>query len=116
MLGWLRKRKRDSINAPFHWVGEVVRDGMYVSPPLESPQGRAVARLGMRLGSAFDLGEGGPGGWVILYEPELHLGKNDVGAPAEARPALGAVKPLLEAVGPPNRAQPALHSLPLLPV
>jgi len=81
MLGWLRKRKRDIINAPFHWVGEVVKHGMYVSPPLESPQSRAVARLGMQLGSAFDLGEGGPGGWVILYEPELHLGNNDVLVP-----------------------------------
>ena len=24
-------------------------------------------------GSPFDRGRGGPGGWIILYEPELHL-------------------------------------------
>jgi Uma2 family endonuclease len=28
----------------------------------------------MDLGSAFHRGRGGPGGWIILYEPELHLG------------------------------------------
>ncbi len=28
----------------------------------------------MDLGSAFHRGRGGPGGWLILYEPELHLG------------------------------------------
>ena len=25
------------------------------------------------LGPPFDFGDGGPGGWTILYEPELHL-------------------------------------------
>ena len=29
----------------------------------------------MKLGGAYDLGETGPGGWVILDEPELHLGR-----------------------------------------
>jgi Uma2 family endonuclease len=28
----------------------------------------------MLLGTPFDLGEGGPGGWLIVDEPELHLG------------------------------------------
>jgi len=26
------------------------------------------------IGPPFDRGRGGPGGWVILFEPELHLG------------------------------------------
>jgi Uma2 family endonuclease len=30
--------------------------------------------LGARLDGPFDSGEGGPGGWIILDEPELHLG------------------------------------------
>jgi Uma2 family endonuclease len=29
--------------------------------------------LGVELGGPFDRGKGGPGGWVILDEPELHL-------------------------------------------
>jgi Uma2 family endonuclease len=28
----------------------------------------------MHLGSPFQTGRGGPGGWWIIYEPELHLG------------------------------------------
>lgn len=28
----------------------------------------------MGLGGPFQFGQGGPGGWWILYEPELHLG------------------------------------------
>jgi Uma2 family endonuclease len=30
----------------------------------------------MDLGSAFHRGRGGPGGWIILDEPELHLGEH----------------------------------------
>ena len=32
------------------------------------------------MGGPFDHGRGGPGGWRILFEPELHLG-NDVAVP-----------------------------------
>ena len=28
----------------------------------------------MKLGPPFNFGDGGPGGWVILFGPELHLG------------------------------------------
>ncbi len=28
----------------------------------------------MEVGNPFDRGQGGPGGWIILDEPELHLG------------------------------------------
>ena len=27
----------------------------------------------MKIGGPFDLGEGGPGGWLLLDEPEVHL-------------------------------------------
>jgi len=30
----------------------------------------------MKLGPPFDLGDGGPGGWWIIDEPELHLGRD----------------------------------------
>jgi hypothetical protein len=30
----------------------------------------------MRIGPPFDEGQGGPGGWRILYEPELHFGRD----------------------------------------
>ena len=34
----------------------------------------AASVLGMDVGSPFERGRGGPGGWWVLYEPELHLG------------------------------------------
>lgn len=55
-------------------VGEIVEGELYVSPRPASPHARATSRLGMKLGGPFDLGEGGPGGWLIVDEPELHLG------------------------------------------
>ena len=32
--------------------------------------------LGAQLITAFHLGRGGPGGWWVLFEPEVHLGDN----------------------------------------
>lgn len=34
----------------------------------------ASSRLLGRIGTPFDLGDGGPGGWWIIFEPELHTG------------------------------------------
>ena len=34
---------------------------------------RAASSLGGELYGPFDRGRGGPGGWIILNEPELHL-------------------------------------------
>jgi hypothetical protein len=34
----------------------------------------AASAIGEELGPPFKRGRGGPGGWVILFEPELHLG------------------------------------------
>ncbi|HZH75540.1 MAG TPA: Uma2 family endonuclease, partial [Archangium sp.] len=53
---------------------EIVDGELYVSPRPASPHARAATRLGAVLDGPFDQGEGGPGGWIILYEPELHLG------------------------------------------
>ena len=32
--------------------------------------------LGGDLWQPFHRGRGGPGGWILLYEPELHFGRN----------------------------------------
>jgi Uma2 family endonuclease len=55
------------------------RRGPYPSThPRPAPRhARASSSLGFKIGSPFDQGEGGgPGGWWILDEPELHLGEN----------------------------------------
>lgn len=39
---------------------------------------RASSVLARRIGTAFDDGIGGPGGWWIVIEPEIHLGSDVV--------------------------------------
>ncbi len=63
----------DVLAAPDHVVAEVVRGVLHTQPRPAAPHARASSRLGAELGGPFDRGRGGPGGWVILDEPELHL-------------------------------------------
>jgi Uma2 family endonuclease len=58
---------------PPNMVGEIVHGVLYANPRPASPHARAATKLGSRLGPPFDDGHDGPGGWVILFEPELHL-------------------------------------------
>jgi Uma2 family endonuclease len=58
---------------PDNVVGEIVDGELHVSPRPAILHARAASRLGSRLGAPFDEGMGGPGGWIILDEPELHL-------------------------------------------
>lgn len=63
------------IDPHFYDVREFIR-GIEMMSPRPAPAHALVAsNLGMRLGPPYHFGEGGgPGGWWILFEPELHLG------------------------------------------
>lgn len=63
----------DVLGAPRHLVAEVLFGVLHTSPRPGVPHARAASRLGSELGGPFDRGRGGPGGWVLLDEPELHL-------------------------------------------
>ncbi len=67
---------QDVLDAPPNMVAELVGGALHLHPRPAPRHARAGSTLGVRLGSPFDLGEGGPGGWVILDEPELHLGED----------------------------------------
>jgi len=67
---------QDVLDAPDHLVAEVIAGELYTSPRPAAPHTRAASVLGMDIGGAFDRGRGGPGGWIILDEPELHLGED----------------------------------------
>lgn len=62
---------------PPNKVAEIIDGILHVFPRPAPPHTRARSRLGMKLGGPFDLGDGGPGGWHILDEPELHFGPRD---------------------------------------
>ncbi len=69
---------RDVLEAPEHTVAEVVEGALHTHPRPAPPHALASSTLGMELGSPFQRGRGGPGGWWIVFEPELHLGEDIV--------------------------------------
>jgi Uma2 family endonuclease len=64
----------DLLALPDHVVGELIHGSLDVQPRPSLPHARAASRMGDVLGGPFDRGFGGPGGWIVLDEPELHLG------------------------------------------
>jgi Uma2 family endonuclease len=58
---------------PDHLVAEIVNGELVTHPRPAAAHARAASILGSELTGPFDRGKGGPGGWLILDEPELHL-------------------------------------------
>jgi Uma2 family endonuclease len=67
---------QDVLDAPEHMVAELVRGALHLHPRPASPHARAQSMLAVEVGGPFDRGRGGPGGWWIIFEPELHLGED----------------------------------------
>lgn len=65
---------QDVLDAPAHVVAEVLFGVVHTHPRPAARHARAASRLGGELDGPFDRGRGGPGGWILLDEPELHLG------------------------------------------
>lgn len=70
----------DLVRLPDNLIGELIDGELYASPRPSGPHGRVASTLSMYIGSKYDLGINGPGGWWILFEPELHLG-TDIAVP-----------------------------------
>ncbi|HEY3356278.1 MAG TPA: Uma2 family endonuclease [Polyangia bacterium] len=64
----------DLLRLPEHVVGEIIDGELIVSPRPAPRHAQAASVLGGDLGPPFHRGRGGPGGWWILDEPELHFG------------------------------------------
>ena len=71
-----RATYQDVLDAPEHRVAEVVDGTLYTHPRPAMPHALASSYLGDELVSPFGKGRGGPGGWWIIDEPELHLGED----------------------------------------
>jgi Uma2 family endonuclease len=63
------------LNAPDTMVAEVIDGELSVMPRPRPRHANAAGELYGELRDPFRRGRGGPGGWVILIEPELHLGR-----------------------------------------
>lgn len=69
-----RATYEDVLSAPVHMIAEVLDGELHLQPRPAPPHAVAATVLTIDLGSPFQRGRGGPGGWWILFEPELHLG------------------------------------------
>lgn len=63
----------DILALPPHVTGQILFGVLHAFPRPAPKHALAASVLGGELGPPFHRGRGGPGGWVILYEPELHL-------------------------------------------
>jgi hypothetical protein len=66
----------DIITLPENQVGEILYGQLHTHPRPAPKHALAYSALGYSLGGPFSAGVGGPGGWWILDEPELHLGQD----------------------------------------
>jgi Uma2 family endonuclease len=63
---------------PPNMVGEIVFGVLHAHPRPAPRHSLAANRLSSEITEPFDRGRGGPGGWIFMIEPELHLGPNVV--------------------------------------
>lgn len=68
----------DILDLPEHLVGEIIGGQLYTSPRPAPKHALVYSNMGYTLGGPFHQGIGGPGGWWIIDEPELHLGADIV--------------------------------------
>jgi Uma2 family endonuclease len=58
--------------------GEIIDDQLYTEPRPRLRHAVAASNLGADLIGPYSRGRGGPGGWWILDEPEIHFGEHVV--------------------------------------
>jgi Uma2 family endonuclease len=66
----------DLLKVPDHLIAEIIDGELYTSPRPSLHHAISASELAADLVPAFSRGQGGPGGWWILFEPELHLGRD----------------------------------------
>lgn len=57
-------------------IAEILDGELVTQPRPAFLHQRATSVLGQELGAPFDRGRGGPGGWLLIDEPELRLGRD----------------------------------------
>jgi len=64
---------RDLENLPERAIGELFDGQLHAQSRPAVPHVHAHSSMGISLGAPFHNGIGGPGGWVIYSEPEIHF-------------------------------------------
>jgi Uma2 family endonuclease len=79
-----RKRAtyEDLCDLPENMTGEIIDGELMVAPRPARRHVHAVSALGSKVTAPYQFGEGGgPGGWIIYHEPEIHFGATDIIVP-----------------------------------
>jgi Uma2 family endonuclease len=66
----------DLYSIPENMTGEILDGELIVTPRPSRSHMYALSTLDREIGPPYGLGRGGPGGWIILVEPEIMLGEN----------------------------------------
>jgi Uma2 family endonuclease len=66
----------DLMQVPDIMVAEIVDGELHASPRPAPRHANVASSLGVLIGGPYHHSRGGPGGWWILDEPELHFGRN----------------------------------------
>ena len=66
------------LDLPENMVGEIIGGELHTQPRPAPKHALTSSLLGAELGAPYSIGRGGPGGWWILDEPEIHLGEQVV--------------------------------------
>ena len=75
-----RATYEDLLAVPAHRIAQIVDGVLITQPRPASAHAQASSALGGELFGPFRRGKGGPGGWILLDDPELHL-RDDVLVP-----------------------------------
>ena len=67
---------QDVVDAPAHMVAELIDGQLFLQPRPARGHAKVASVLGALILPPYQLGVGGPGGWEIVDEPEIHLGRN----------------------------------------
>jgi Uma2 family endonuclease len=89
VLYWVRRRfemtepamkkaiYEDLFDTPENTTGEIINGELIVTPRPSRRHSLVASSLGYEIGPPYHFGRsGGPGGWVILDEPEISFGEN----------------------------------------
>ena len=72
-LALRRATYEDLLAVPDHLIAELIDGELYTTPRPAIPHMNVSTVLGGSLNVRFQQGSGGPGGWWILVEPEMHV-------------------------------------------
>ncbi len=67
-----RATYKEVLDAPAHVIAEILGGQLQLSPRPSPAHAAVTSALGGELHAPFGRGRGGPGGWWVLDEPELH--------------------------------------------